>query len=189
MVDDEGRQILSALMGEKSLDAATLLAFTTGFLPEPIAKCTREAVEETLGATPLLYRSEQNRGKEGAFLICSFWWINHLMREGHLRRAEELLEQIIKLASPLGLYSEEIEPATGEFLGNFPQAFSHLGLIQSILNLEAAKKMDDFHALPDHEKFTRSVGATVGWKAVIAGFFRVPRTLLLLFSGQSKWQE
>jgi hypothetical protein len=97
--------------------------------------------------------------------------------------------QVIDKLSPLGLLSEEINPETGEFLGNFPQAFSHLGLIQSILNLDGAKKRRGFYALPDHEKFKRSVGSTVGWKGVIAGFLRVPKTGLLFFSSASKWRR
>jgi len=166
-----------------------MLAFTTGFLEEHVAALTRDGLEQTLARGPLLYRGEERVGKEGAFIICSFWWINHLIREGHLARAEELLESMIKHASPLGLYSEEIDPDTGAFLGNFPQAFSHLGFIQSVLNLQGAKKKRGFYALPDHEKFQRSVGSTIGLKGVIAGFFRVPRTATLFFSGASKWRE
>ncbi len=189
LIEVDGRKVLSAKLDETSLDASTLLAFTTGFLDEHVAKLTRESLEQKLARGPLLYRSDEQVGEEGAFIICSFWWINHLIREGQLARAEELLEQMIELASPLGLYSEEIDPESGAFLGNFPQAFSHLGLIQSVLNLKGAKKKRGFHALPDHEKFKKSVGATVGIKGVIAGFFRVPRTTLLLFSSKSKWRE
>ncbi len=185
---DEGR-ILSAKLGESTLDASNLLAFTTGFLPEEIARPTREAIEAALGRDPLLYRSEGSRKKEGAFVLCSFWWINHLIREGELARAEEMLERMIEKVSPLGLLAEEIDPESGEFLGNFPQAFSHLGLIQSVLNLNGAKKKRGFFALPDHEKFSRSVGATIGLKGVIAGLFRVPRTAVLFFSKASKWQK
>ncbi|MGI9173352.1 MAG: glycoside hydrolase family 15 protein [Chthoniobacterales bacterium] len=100
-----------------------------------------------------------------------------------------MLGQIITHVSPLGLLGEEIDPKTGAFLGNFPQAFSHLGLIQSILNLEWAKKDPGFYQLADHEKFQRSVGLTIGWKGVIAGFFRVPRTAVLFFSSASKWPK
>ncbi|CAN5473899.1 glycoside hydrolase family 15 protein [soil metagenome] len=185
----EGRQVLSAKLGEASLDASTLLAFTTGFLDEHIATLTRGTLEGGLARGPLMHRSGDKIGKEGAFLICSFWWVNHLIQEGRIQPAEELLERIIELASPLGLYSEEIDPETGAFLGNFPQAFSHLGLIQSLLNLEGAKKRSGFYALPDHEKFKRSVGATIGWKGVIAGFFRVPKTAVLFTSRKSKWRE
>ncbi len=176
-------------MDETSLDVSSLLAFTAGFLEVHAAKSTRESIERELGRGPLFYRTEGKQDKEGAFLICSFWYIDHLIREGHLARAEEMLDAIIKLASPLGLYSEEIDPESGEFFGNFPQAFSHLGLIQSILNLDNAKNIRGFHALPDHEKFKRSVGATIGVKGVIAGFFRVPKTGLLFFSKASKWRD
>ncbi len=189
LLEDNGRKQLSAKFDEPALDASTMLAFTTGFLDEHIATVTRHGLEQKLARGPLLYRSEEKVGKEGAFLICSFWWINHLIREGHLARAEELLERMIKLASPLGLYSEEIDPETGEFLGNFPQAFSHLGLIQSVLTLESAKKKRDFYALSDDEKFQLSVGSTIGLKGVIAGFLRVPKTGLLFISKASKWRE
>ncbi len=189
LVTKNGARILSEKMDAISLDASSLLAFTTGFLDVPTARSTREAIERELGRGPLFYRTEGKPGKEGAFLICTFWWINHLIREGHLARAEEMLERMIKLASPLGLYSEEIDPESGEFLGNFPQAFSHLGLIQSILNLDGAKKKRGFSALPDDEKFKRSVGPTIGLKGVIAGLFRVPKTAVLFFSKASKWRD
>ncbi len=185
--EKDGRPFLSARFDRADADASLLLAFTSGFLERDLAVTTRTAIEEELGQDPLLRRN-WNDEKEGAFVLCNFWRIDHLIREGDLKRAEELVEEMITRVSPLGLLSEEIDPATGNFLGNFPQAFSHLGLIQSILNLDAAKKENGFHALPDHEKFRRSVGATIGWKGVIAGFFRVPRTLRLLFSSQSKWQ-
>jgi hypothetical protein len=99
-----------------------------------------------------------------------------------------MLEQMIAQANALGLYSEEIDPATGEFLGNFPQAFSHLALIESILNLEHARRDPKFAALPDHKKFAQSVGPTIGWKGIIVGFWRVPPTFRLLLSRKSKWQ-
>ena len=181
--------IFSAEMDHRALDASNLLPFTTGFLPEEIARRTRRAIEAEFGRDPLLYRSEGSSKKEGAFLLCSFWWINHLIREGELHRAEEMLNRMIEKVSPLGLLAEEIDPESGAFLGNFPQAFSHLGLIQSVLNLEGAKKKSGFFALSDHEKFARSVGATIGWKGVVAGLFRVPRTAVLFFSRASKWKE
>jgi hypothetical protein len=72
-------------------------------------------------------------------------------------------------------------------LGNFPQAFSHLGLIGAVLNLEQAKKDSGYHRLSDTQKFENSVGPTIGVKGVLAGFMRVPATFQLLFSRQSKW--
>ncbi|MBA3831051.1 MAG: hypothetical protein H0X34_03980 [Chthoniobacterales bacterium] len=121
-------------------------------------------------------------------MLCSFWLINHLIKEGELDRAEALLENLLKCASPLGLFAEEIDARSGAFLGNFPQAFSHLGLIGTILNLDLAKTQPQSARLSDQEKFKTSVGLTVGWRGVIAGFLRVPRTFVLLFSSRSKWR-
>ncbi len=186
----DGKDYLAAAYEEDQVDAASLLAFTTGFLPPEIARTTRAEIERRLGCGgPLLYRNEKSRYTEAAFLICTFWWINHLVQEEKLERAEQLLDQTIALRNPLGLLSEEIDPESNEFLGNFPQAFSHLGLIGSILNLEEAKKMPRQHSLPDHEKFRTSVGATLGLRGVIAGFIRVPKLLRLLFSRRSKLIE
>lgn len=122
-------------------------------------------------------------------MLCSFWLINHLLKEGAVDRAEKILVQLLERISPLGLFSEEIDPQTGQFLGNFPQAFSHLGLIGAILNLDLAKRKPVLAGLSDHEKFERTVGPTVGVRGVIAGFFRVPKTLALVFSSRSKWQD
>ncbi len=189
LVTKNGQQILSAKLDEAFLDASTLLTFTTGFLDEDLAKPTREAVERGLARDPLIYRGEEKPGQEGAFLICSFWWINHLIQEGNLERAESMLARVVSMASPLGLFSEEIDPESGAFLGNFPQAFSHLGFIQTVLNLEGSKKMPGFHKLPDHEKFKRSVGPTIGFKGIVAGLMRVPKTAKLFTSNASKWRE
>ena len=188
LASENGQQILSAKLDETFLDASTFLTFTTGFLDEHVAQLTRAALERGLAREPLIFRDETKPGKEGAFLICSFWWIDHLIREGHLKRAEEMLEKVAALASPLGLFAEEIDPETGAFLGNFPQAFSHLGFIQTVLNLQGAKKMRGFYRLPDHEKFKRSVGSTIGLKGVAAGLFRVPKTAKLFTSNASKWR-
>lgn len=181
-------QFLSELFDSDETGCSALLAYVTGFSPDELARGTRERIEQKLAAGPWLYRSEIHRKTgEGAFILCSFWLIDHLLREGEIARAERLLEEIVAHASPLGLYSEEIDPATGEFLGNFPQAFSHLGLITAILNVERAKRNAKFARMPEHEKFQNSVGAAIGVMGVIAGFWRVPGTLRLLFSTRSKW--
>ena len=70
-------------------------------------------------------------GKEGTFLICSFWLVSALAIIGHEQRARDLMERLLRVASPLGLYAEEFDAATGGHLGNFPQAFSHLALIEA----------------------------------------------------------
>lgn len=183
----EGRKYLAEHYGGDVIDATALLAFTTGFLSEPLARSTREEIEQRLGVGPWLYRSDTHRESgEGAFVLCSFWRIGQLIREGELARAEGLLEQIIAAASPLGLYSEEIDPVSGDFLGNFPQAFSHLGLIAAVLDLQQAKAKPRSAGRPDHEKFQRGVGRTIGVRGVLAGFWRAPKTFRLLFSNRSK---
>lgn len=187
--EDGDPPYLAASFETKEVDASELLAFTTGFLDRDEAVATREVIEARLATGPFIRRSELINHQEGSFLICTFWWINHLIMEGALERAEELLEQMIARGNPLGLYSEEIDPDTGDFLGNFPQAFTHLALIETVLNLEHAKRDPKFAALPDHEKFRKSIGATIGWRGVLAGFWRVPATFRLLFSKRSKWRE
>lgn len=185
----EGRRYLAEHYGGDAIDSTALLAFTTGFLSEPLARSTREEIERRLAVGPWLYRSDTHRESgEGAFVLCSLWRIGQLVREGELARAESLLEEIIAAASPLGLYSEEIDPVSGDFLGNFPQAFSHLGLIAAVLDLQQAKAQPGFAGQPDHEKFQRSAGHTIGVRGVFAGFCRVPKTFRLLFSNCSKWR-
>ncbi len=188
--DEGGRRFLAATEEETEVDASALLAFTSDFLPRDLARATRLRIEEKLGEGALLYRNEKMRAAgEGGFLLCTFWLINHLLKEGEMQRAQSLLQEVMARLSPLGLFSEEIEVASGDFLGNFPQAFSHLGLIGTILNLDLAKNHPDWATLSDHEKFERTVGPTVGWRGVIAGSFRVPKTLLLLFASRSRWRE
>jgi GH15 family glucan-1,4-alpha-glucosidase len=184
-----GREFLADTYDGTAVDASCLLAFTNGFLPKTIAVSTREEIERNLIAGPFVYRNleQRQKHKEGAFLLCTFWWISHLIQEGEVGRAEEILSQILDQVSPLGLLAEEIDPESGEFLGNFPQAFSHLGLIGTILNLEQCKKDPHYHLLADAQKFEKSIGATVGVKGVLSGFVRVPETFQLLFSKRSKW--
>ncbi|CAN5451186.1 glycoside hydrolase family 15 protein [soil metagenome] len=187
--NEKGETYLASEYFGREVDAASLLAFTSDFLPSNLARSTRERIERELGEGVLVFRSEHQRtGGEGAFVLCSFWLINHLIKEGEIDRAEELLGELLGRLNPLGLLAEEIDPRTGRFLGNYPQAFSHLGLIGTILNLDLAKKRPGFAGLSDHEKFLRTVGPTVGLKGVLAGFVRVPKTLRLLFSSRSKWR-
>lgn len=185
-----GHRYLSESYESGDVDAAGLLAFTAGFLSGELAGDTRKEIEKHLAAGPFLYRNQEQREKwkEGAFLLCSFWRINHLIQEGDIKHAEALLAAILEHASPLGLYTEQIDPGTGEFMGNFPQGFSHLGLIMTILNLERAKKNPRYSMLPDHKKFDRS-GYAVGWKGILSGFLRTPDTIQLLWSNRSKWLD
>jgi GH15 family glucan-1,4-alpha-glucosidase len=87
----------------------------------------------------LRYRVEETddgfSGEEGTFTICSFWLVSALTEIGEVDRARRLCEKLLSYASPLQLYAEEIDPGTGRHLGNFPQAFSHLALVNAVVHL------------------------------------------------------
>jgi alpha,alpha-trehalase len=104
---------------------------------------TTSAVAERLSAgNGLLYRYLHSHspdgipGDEGAFLLCSFWLVDNLARQGKIDEAAEVYASLCARASPLGLLPEQIDPATGGFIGNFPQAFSHIGVIASGVTLQ-----------------------------------------------------
>lgn len=183
----DGHEYLAESYDSDQVGATGLFAFTTGFISESMGRSTRELVEKRLGRGPYLYRNEALRETgEGAFLLCSFWRINHLIQEGRLDEAESSLSEILKNGGPLLLFSEEIDPGSGRFLGNFPQAFTHLGIIDTVLNLEQSRRDPSYQALPDEQKFIKTIGRSLGLSGLLAGFARAPRTLGLLFSGRSK---
>ncbi|MBV9809061.1 MAG: glycosyl hydrolase family 15, partial [Solirubrobacterales bacterium] len=80
-------------------------------------------------------------GKEGTFLICSFWLVSALAIIGETRQARALMERLVRAASPLGLYAEELDVDTGRHLGNFPQAFSHLALVEAAARIIVAESL------------------------------------------------
>lgn len=136
--------------GTDALDAAVLVMPTVGFLPatDKRFKSTLDACLEGLraGTHPLLYRylsDDGIGGPEGAFLLPSFWLVEAIGLSGDLHTARAALASLIERMSPLGLYSEEVHPDTNELLGNFPQGFSHLGLINAIFRLEEIKRMQE----------------------------------------------
>jgi GH15 family glucan-1,4-alpha-glucosidase len=122
-----------------ALDASTLLAGSLQFLANDDARLRSTVLavanELTENGFVLRYRTDETddglSGKEGTFLICSFWLVSALAIVGELQRARDLMERLLRVGSPLGLYAEEFEPGTGRHLGNFPQAFSHLALIEA----------------------------------------------------------
>jgi GH15 family glucan-1,4-alpha-glucosidase len=132
----------------KALDASLLLMPLVRFLPpdDPRIRATVLAIAEELAADGLILRYKTDEtddgleGEEGAFAICSFWLVSALVEIGELRRAHELCEKLLSLASPLGLYGEEIDPNSGRHLGNFPQAFTHLALINAVMHLINAEQ-------------------------------------------------
>ena len=125
------------------LDASLLYMPLVGFVSptDPMWQSTLRAMDEELVSDSLVYRYDPQaspdglRGSEGTFTICSFWYVDALARSGRLDDARLTFEKMLTYASPLGLYSEEIAP-TGEQIGNFPQAFSHLSLISAAMNLD-----------------------------------------------------
>ncbi|HEX2074425.1 MAG TPA: glycoside hydrolase family 15 protein [Geodermatophilus sp.] len=132
------------------LDGSLLALPLRDVLPadDPRMVATTEAVRHHLDAgNGLLYRylhaesPDGLTGGEGAFLLCSFWLVDNLAAQGRLQEALDLYDSLCGRATGLGLLSEEIDPSTGAFLGNFPQAFSHLGLISSGVNLARAEGM------------------------------------------------
>ena len=133
--------------GSDVADAAALLLPATGILPtdDPRVAATLDRVLADLGSgdTGLIhrYRTQDGlRGGEGAFLLCSFWLLDCLIHCGRLDEADRLLARLLGHANDVGLYAEEVDPATGEALGNFPQAFSHMALVLSCAHLSAAKR-------------------------------------------------
>jgi GH15 family glucan-1,4-alpha-glucosidase len=122
-----------------ALDASTLLAAIFGFLPASDERLRASVLaiadDLTEDGFVLRYRTEETddglSGKEGSFLICSFWLVSALAIVGEEQRARDLMERLLRVASPLGLYAEEFDTSTGRHLGNFPQAFSHLALIEA----------------------------------------------------------
>jgi GH15 family glucan-1,4-alpha-glucosidase len=135
----------------EALDASTLLAAMFGFLPhdDERLRLSVEAIADDLTEEGfvLRYRTGETddglSGKEGSFLICSFWLVSALAIVGDQQRARDLMERLLRVASPLGLYAEEFDTGTGRHLGNFPQAFSHLALIEAAALIIVAERLEE----------------------------------------------
>ncbi len=141
---DAGRQCLTEHLGPGGLDASLLALPLRRVIDarHPKMVATTAAITERLGAGGgLLYRYDHEEsvdglsGHEGAFLLCSFWLVDNLAAQGRLDEAMQLYESLCGRAGDLGLLPEEIDPSTGAFLGNYPQAFSHVGVVSSGMNL------------------------------------------------------
>jgi GH15 family glucan-1,4-alpha-glucosidase len=149
-VDDRG--VLRQHYDTDALDASTLLAALFGFLPHDDerlhASVLAIADELTENGFVLRYRTDETddglSGKEGTFLICSFWLVSALSVIGEEQRARDLMEKLLRVSSPLGLFAEEFDVETGRHLGNFPQAFSHLALIEAASRIIVAERLEEF---------------------------------------------
>jgi alpha,alpha-trehalase len=134
--------------GTDALDASTLLVPLVRFLPpeDERVRATVMAIRDELtdGGLVLRYRTEETddglHGEEGTFLLCSFWLVSALSEIGEHREAEHLCERLLSYASPLGLYAEELEASSGRHLGNYPQAFTHLALINAVTHVINAQQ-------------------------------------------------
>jgi GH15 family glucan-1,4-alpha-glucosidase len=144
------KQAFAQSFDSDELDAAQLLMPILGFLPadDERMRSTIEAIADELTEDGLVlrYRNEEGMnadgltGEEGTFTICSFWLVSCLAKAGELERAEALFDQLAGYANDLGLLAEEIDTSSGEQLGNFPQAFSHIGLITAAWEIDRARE-------------------------------------------------
>ncbi len=143
------RRAFAQSFDSDELDAAQLLMPILGFLPatDERMKSTIDAIADDLteNALVLRYKNEEGlnadglSGEEGTFTICSFWLVACLAQAGEVERAQELFDQLTGYSNDLGLLAEEIDTANDEQLGNFPQAFSHIGLIVAAAHLDGAR--------------------------------------------------
>ncbi|WP_062205270.1 glycoside hydrolase family 15 protein [Aureimonas sp. AU12] len=161
--------------GSKSLDASLLHILLTGFLPpeDPRVVGTVAAIERRLLHHGFVLRYDTSEtddglaGEEGAFLACSFWLADAYVLLGRIEDAARLFERLRMLQNDVGLLAEEYDPKAGEMLGNFPQAFSHVGLVVTALNLSRAKGPGDQradgheHAPPSADEPAARLSATV----------------------------
>jgi GH15 family glucan-1,4-alpha-glucosidase len=148
-LDDRG--VFVQHYGTTDLDASNLLIAIMGFLPpdDPRVKATVLAIADELTSDDLVLRYRLDRAddglagsEEGTFTICSFWLVSALAMIGETSRARALFEKLLSFAGPLHLYAEEIDSTTGRHLGNYPQAFTHLALIDAALRLIASEETD-----------------------------------------------
>ncbi|MGX1565981.1 glycoside hydrolase family 15 protein [Streptomyces sp. NPDC055506] len=145
---DPERNTFTQSYGSSELDAALLLIPRVGFLPpdDPRVIGTIDAIRAELDHRGLLLRYTTDDadvdglpGSEGTFVVCSFWLADALFMTGRTKEARALFERLVGLANDVGLLSEEFDPVTGRQLGNFPQAFSHIGLVNTALALFGAE--------------------------------------------------
>jgi GH15 family glucan-1,4-alpha-glucosidase len=145
----DARQAYAQSFDSDELDAAQLLMPILGFLPatDERMRSTIDAIADSLTEDGLVlrYRNQEGlnadglSGEEGTFVICSFWLVSALAKAGEIDRAEALFDTLVSYANDLGLLAEEIDTASGELLGNFPQAFSHIGLITAAWEIDKAR--------------------------------------------------
>ena len=153
-VDERG--VFTQAYGSKALDASLLLAPLLRFLPgdDPRIRATVMAIRDELTVDGLVLRYKVDEiddgfsGEEGTFTICSVWLVSALCEIGEHDLARQLCAKLLSFAGPLELYGEEIDPHSGHQLGNFPQAFTHLALINAVLHVIADESVSGSEARP-----------------------------------------
>jgi alpha,alpha-trehalase len=140
---NSGKQAFVQYYGAETLDAANLLIPIVGFLPgdDERVRATIRATLAELTRDGMLYRytgDDGLEGQEGVFSICTFWLADALILSGDVEHGERVFRRMLRFANHVGLYSEELDPRTGDFLGNFPQAFTHIALINTAQILREA---------------------------------------------------
>jgi alpha,alpha-trehalase len=158
------RGVFAQHYGTTALDASVLLMPLVRFLPpdDPRIRATVLAIADELTEDGLVlrYRVEETddgvSGEEGTFTICSFWLVSALCEIGELERARGLCQRLLSHASPLGLFAEEIDTRTGRHLGNFPQAFTHLALINAVMHVIRAEDDQERLRSPATETYRRT---------------------------------
>jgi GH15 family glucan-1,4-alpha-glucosidase len=142
------KQAFVQSFGSEDLDASLLMIPLVGFLPhdDPRVRGTVEAIQRELMSDGFVMRYRTESGAdglppgEGVFLACSFWLADCLHNQGRIGEARELLERLLSLRNDLGLLSEEYDPSAKRLVGNFPQAFSHIALISTAMNLSSLQE-------------------------------------------------
>lgn len=163
--------------GSETTDAAVLQIPLLGLpLEAALLERTVARIEHDLRRGDFVYRYRDEdglAGEEGAFVMTSFWLVEALLATGRAGEARDLFEQMLARANDVGLYAEEIDPATGGFLGNFPQAYTHIALITSaqLLHLHDLKGRPGLKGT-NAERARRLVGATEGWRALAYALLR-----------------
>jgi len=172
-------------------DVAVLLAPMLGFALQPqeldrtIAN-VREALE--IGGFLARYKGEDGVcGGEGEFLVCSSWLADAQLAAGQIDEACAVIGKLVDCANDVGLYAEEIDSRNGEFLGNFPQALTHLGLIANAVNLQLVERGGVAAVSGSYaDRARRAVGASFGWRGVVAAMIQSSRIARLFSSKQSQ---
>ena len=133
---DDERRTYTWYPGSEGLDASILLHAISGFDRGERMSSTLDALRDELGAGPYLYRYTGMREEEGAFVACSFWMASALHPVGRTTEARTLMDELVGVPNDVGLMAEMIDPDSGDFIGNLPQALSHLALVNAASTLD-----------------------------------------------------